>query len=76
MIPTPTPGQVTDTLQPRVVLQPDAPYEAGLALSAAGGIVKEANKTPALKSFSNRPVHSTSIRRIANGLYKVVQNFL
>ena len=37
--------RVTGKLQPKVVVNPDAPYEAGMALSAAGGIVKEPNGT-------------------------------
>ena len=31
----------TGTLAPQVVVEPDAPWEAGYALSAAGGVVKE-----------------------------------
>ena len=37
--------RATTTLQPTVVLVADAPWEAGLAISAAGGIVKELNGT-------------------------------
>lgn len=37
--------RATTTLHPRVVVQADAPWEAGYAVQAAGGLVKEANST-------------------------------